>query len=290
MVVANSSAAGQSSGDLGALGGARNLFETALEAAHLARPCEYVTDDGRQHVLTPDGYSLSTLKDESILPSHASARIIVDDRASFSAIVARFRQPETILIGDIDKGVITALIDWHAPPLVQGEACLSGARRHQIELHLRESEEFKRWDAIEGELCSQADFARFLEENGADVLEPDGADLLELARDMEAASGAKFAGKVNLQNGDRTFKFESTTQTPETIRIPQKFVLSIPIYVGEEPLRLTALFRYRVAGGGLAFGFQWHRVDHQRLALFASIVAAASEGCGCPSYLGRVAE
>jgi hypothetical protein len=61
----------------------------------------------------------------------------------------------------------------------------------------------------------------------------------------------------------------------------------IPLYQGEEPEDLQALFRWRAAGGAIAMGFIWHRVEYMRQARFSQIAFAAAENTGCPVFFGR---
>ena len=52
------------------------------------------------------------------------------------------------------------------------------------ERKLRRAGEWKRWDKMEGDMHSQAEFAMFVEENVADVSDPEQGVLLEICRDL----------------------------------------------------------------------------------------------------------
>ena len=261
-------------------------LDTAIAAARLASP-RIVSNDGREHVFVPRGFDLKTLPDETRLSPWPKARITVDNRASLSAYANRFSTDASVLIADYDKAEITAHLDWHAD---NHHALATGADAHSVTLKLRPSEEFTRWNAFEGKLHPQDEFARFLEENAADVGEPEAATMIELSRDFEASMGQTFKSSVRLDNGDRRMVFESETKAQNGVIVPQRFTLCIPLYLGEDPDHLTALFRWRADGSGkVMLGFQWHRVEYMRQAHFAQIAHTAAEETGLPVFIGRVA-
>lgn len=180
-------------------------------------------------------------------------------------------------------------MDWHEHNQA-GLFPAVGHNAHAVTLALRPSEEFARWDEMEGKIVPQAEFARFLEENSVDVGFPEAATMVEISRDFEATVGQVYKSSTRLENGDRKLNFETETKVQNGVVIPEKFTLSIPIYNGEQPEPLTCLFRWRALGGGVVgLGFQWHRVEYQRRAHFAQIATTASEETGLPVYFGRIA-
>lgn len=261
-------------------------LETVLRGARLASPI-VMGPQGRTHVLVPKDFTLKDLPDDSILPPRIKQRITVDDRASLSAYTNRFSSSASILLADYDKGEISARLDWH-PHNSLPEFRLPDADAHSVTLKLRLSEEFQRWDAFEGKLHPQEDFARFLEENSSDIGFPEAATMIELSRDFEATVGQTYKSSVRLENGDRRINFTQDSRPSGEVVIPTKFVLSIPIYNGEQPDDLTCLFRWKASGqGGILLGFVWHRVEYQRRAHFQAIATAASEETGLPAFIGR---
>lgn len=261
-------------------------LDAAIEAARLANPVVTGTD-GRQHAFLPEGYALKELPDDTRLPPYATGHVVVDDRASLVNYANRFQTKQSIIIADFDAGRIGASLDWH-PDNQHDQKGKSGANRHHVTLALRFSEEFTRWNGFANKLHEQEVFARFLEENASDVGHPEAAAMIELSRDFEATVGQVYKSAVRLDNGDRRMVFETETKAQNSVVIPQRFTLSIPIYNGEEPDELTCLFRWRAAGGGqVQLGFDWHRVEHQRRAHFTQIAYAAAEETGLPVFMGR---
>lgn len=265
-----------------------SALDAAIKAARLASP---VIDGphGARHILVPEGFRLETAHDPHALPPHiVKTAVVVDQRASLSAYVNRFSDARSILIADYDAGSIKAVLDWHFDnAVVDGVSLDPQPREHTCTLKLRPSEEFKRWAEMENSFHGQAEFAAFLEENAVDVIDPEPAVLIEISRDLEGTQGVTFKGSTRLENGDRSFVYETETRAKGDIKVPREFVLSIPLYDGEEPVPLRCAFRWRINSGQLQMGFVWRRVEYQRRAHFAQIATAASEETGRPVFFGR---
>jgi uncharacterized protein YfdQ (DUF2303 family) len=257
-----------------------------VATAALRLPIQRGMDD-REWLIIPDGFRHHDITDPHRLPPRAAASVEVDDRASLENYAKRHLNPDTSAIfADFDKGTITARLDWH-PHNQTGQAGQHGALKHACRLTLRQSEEFKRWNDFEGDMHAQADFALFLEENAADITDPNPADMIEISRDLEAVAGQKFKSRNRTDNGDLAFFFETESQIVSKVQAPPAFALSIPIYQGEAPETLVARFRWKATATGLLLGYKWHRVEYMRQARFAQIAHDAAEATGLPAYLGR---
>jgi uncharacterized protein YfdQ (DUF2303 family) len=265
-----------------------SALDAAIKAARLASP---VIDGphGARHILVPEGFRLEAAHDPHALPPHIiKTAVVVDQRTSLSAYVNRFSDDRSILIADYDAGSIQAVLDWHVDNDSKNELpCAAQPRQHTCTHKLRPSEEFKRWAEMENSFHGQAEFAAFLEENAVDVTEPEPAVLIEISRDLEGTQGVTFKSSTRLENGDRSFVYETETRAKGDIKVPREFVLSIPLYEGEEPVPLRCAFRWRINDGQLQMGFIWRRVEYQRRAHFAQIATAASEETGRPVFFGR---
>lgn len=263
-----------------------DALDAAMEAMRLADPM-IEGKDGARHVVLPRGFKIEALPDATRIPPFATQRVTVDDRTSLSAYANRFSTKDSIIIADYDDSSISARLDWH-PDNTAAIRFAAGRNAHSVTLKLRFSEEFARWNGMAGKLHDQDAFARFLEENSSDVAFPEAAQMIEISRDFEATVGQSYKSAVRLDNGDRRIRFESETKAMNEVVIPQRFTLSIPIYNGEPPDTLTALFRWRAnPAGGIQLGFEWHRLEYQRRAHFQQIAFSASEETGLPVYIGR---
>ena len=222
------------------------------------------------------------------------------DVQSFGDYVAKYRTPDSLLMADIDQGLIRATLDYHGAgrgddkvsDTAEGEqAVLSDAGPstcdHLVSLNLIDSDEWKIWDEAEGAMHAQGEFMLFLEQYAKDLTHPDEASILELVRDFSVTEGVEFKSAQRLDNGDRRVTYNKETQTGDLV-IPKMLELSIPLYRGERAVTLQAHFRYRISGGALKLGFVWHRAYDVRRAAFDLAVARASDVSGLRAFFGAV--
>lgn len=275
--------------------GGRPLTEAGAIAALAltgARRPELLGEDGRVFVTVPEGFSLQEVTSPYGLPlepaPYIAQSVELYDKDSLVAYVKRHITPTTAIFADPFKDTFHAAIDWHA-------AEEAGFNAHKAVLKLQRSEEWTRWSKISGTLMPQADFARFLEENAADVAEPDGADLLEIARDLSAKRKVNWKAGVRLQNGDQAFEYsEETEATAKSARgevaVPNKFILRIPVYLGEPTVEIGAFLRYRADGGGLMLGVELHRPVFVQQAAFKQIGLDVAERTECAVLTGVIGQ
>lgn len=264
----------------------KDELTVALAAARLADPI-FEGHRGTKHVILPEGFSVKDIPDPYALPPVIAQQITVDDRASATAYINRFSDARSVIIADYDALQIRAQLDYHQPN--EGGAALAAQPgKHTATLHLRASEEFKRWDAAEGEMMLQAAFAAFLEENAVDVIDPAPAVMIEISRDLEAVQDVTFSSRTRLESGDRAFTYETETKVKGELKVPKEFLLSIPLFVGEPPVEIRAALRFKVTAQGLLLGFQWRRVEYQRQSHFALIAHEIAEATGRPVFFGRL--
>lgn len=261
----------------------RHALEAGMAAAALADPL-ITLDDGRLFAVVPDEFELANITDPDHLPAHIKQAITVDDRASLTAYANRFSDDRSLIVADYDSGKIAAYLDWHS----DNENGLNPQQvAHKATLVMRDSLEYQRWNEIENDLHKQEAFAYFIEENVADVIDPDASTLVEICRELEATQGATFKSGVRLDNGDRSFTYQHDTHVKNELAIPTEITLAIPLYFGEEPAEIKAKFRFRVQSDGLYLGFNWHRVEYQRQAKFREMATLAADETGLPVFFGR---
>jgi len=264
----------------------KDTFDAAMKAALLADPIK-IGPDGRVYALTPNDFALRELKDDADLGPFVRQKITVDDRASLSSYANRFKGGSSIIIADYDALTISVRLDWHPGNEMEGHGD-PAPNEHNVTLRLRPSEEFSRWDKfVKDGFHDQETFARFLEENSCDVLQPDPATLIEISRDFEATVGQTYKSSTRLDNGDRRLIFDTESRATNDVVIPQQITLSMPFYNGEEPSNIVAKFRWRPSNVAVLFALEWHRVEYHRRAHFNAIAFSAAEETGLPVYIGR---
>jgi uncharacterized protein YfdQ (DUF2303 family) len=140
----------------------------------------------------------------------------------------------------------------------------------------------------------QLEFARFLEENAAEVAAPSGAELLEVVRDIQALRKVSFIQAIRTASEAENFEYkvESEATARGSLEIPTKFKLSLPIYFGEAPSELFAFLRWDLDSdaGMLKIGIKLHRLELVRQAVFKQIVLAVGDATGCPVMFGKTGD
>lgn len=244
--------------------------------------------DGREVILAPEGYTPHIQPVAPSLPERVIARRSFVDGDSLAAYVRRYANSDSLLIADIKGPRVTVALDYHpATSNRAGDSPGVGAVDHIAQWTMERSEELTAWGSFEGKLHDQETFIRFLEENVLDVISPDPAKLLDLCRDFEAIKTVNFKSSKRLQNGDREFVYAETTGTADRISVPERIVLNIPLFYGEEPLEVVLLFRYRMKEGGLQLGYEFHRLKPVLDAAFRSAAVRVAETVGLPVHFGQ---
>jgi len=261
------------------------------------RPFILQTEAGRELLIGPDeggGFRHVDVSEPGIQlapePAWIAQGLILQTEASLIDYVDRFKRPETVLFADIAVSAIVAAIDFHAGTQQDGGE-KAGRVDHKASLQLPFSVEWKRWTEIDGELMGQLEFARFLEENAADIEAPDAGDVLEACRDLQAKRKVNFTKAVRTASDNETFEYtdETSAQTKGGVEIPTRFLLRIPVYFGGGTHELGAFLRWRLdEDKGLLLGIRLHNPEHVRQAVFKGIVDQVSRLTERAAYFGKL--
>lgn len=260
--------------------------------------------DGRQFLLVPNDLSVKEVTDPHGLsptrPIYIKQAVTLQTVDSLVDYIDRFKQDETVLFADIENNSIVGLIDYHlAADSVESEPDdpmrlayppVAGHVAHRATMQLPFSQEWKLWTGISGKLMEQLEFARFLEESGADVVAPSGAELLEICRDLQARRKVDFRKAVRTSSDNEDFEFSEETDartTKGSVEVPSKFLLNIPVYFGQPNTELYAFLRWKLDEGSLKLGVALHRAEHVRQAVFKQIVLDVADRTGRPAMFGR---
>lgn len=271
--------------------GAIAALAAKASGAHVVK-----TDDGREFLVVPSGFSEKEVSDAYGLklakPKYIKQTVTIETADSLVDYVNRFKVGDSMLFAEIASNRIVALIDYHGPSAptddVLGEASHVA---HRAKMELPFSEEWKLWNGISGKLMPQLEFARFLEENGADVRAPDAGELLDACRDLQAHRKVNFTKAVRTASENETFEFtdETEARTRGGIELPTKFKLGLPVYFGQPETELYAFLRWKLDpdAGDLKLGIQLHRVEHVRQAVFKQIMLDVAARTACPVVFGK---
>lgn len=241
-----------------------------------------IVKDGRgvEHAFLPSINGAFTRQEitpkSEILPKPAFIDQIVNIDQSQSLIdyVNRFKTPETVIFADGDELQIAAVIDYHK---VSSEG--PGLAEHQAVLTLSHSAEWETWAAIDGRMYDQKSFARMIDINSDDIIQPNGAALLEQVMDVEMATTVSVARKLESTGSSRGRQDMNRTTTGTVL--PPFFLLSIPVFTGEPKVEVRAMTKDSQDGntGKVSLGLELVRtriIIETELARIARGIAAAT--------------
>jgi uncharacterized protein YfdQ (DUF2303 family) len=264
---------------------AQSIADLALKGA--GAPIVIKTEAGREYLVTPEGVQFTDVTEpysvDPNLPHHIIQGVVLQTVDSLVDYANRFKVDDTVLFADMQSSRISALIDYHGhqtPDFVQ----------HRAVMDLPHSEEWRLWTGQDGKLVDQLAFARFIEENGGDIEEPSGADVLDAMRDLQAHRKVNFVKAVRTSSDNENFEYTDETNLNQKggLEIPTRFKLNIPVYFGEAPTGLYAYLRWKLDDGHLHLGIRLSRPEFVRQAVFKQIVLDAAARTELPAMFGKL--
>ena len=242
----------------------------AVLAAGMAM-AEPVTPTGdSRFVVIPEGYKVEDIERFLKAPARARGTITAETPEAFVAYYNRFCATDASLIfACTEHFKVSGIIDWHEPKKDPGFA------EHRVIYEAPRSDEWKVWTAMDGRPMSQHDFSVFLENNVKDIQEPDGADVLEVAQQLEVKKSVQFSSALRLSDGQREFTFNETVDGSTRrgqMKIPEEFTLGIPVSIAGELKAVTARLRYRIDDGMLKLWYDLAQADAVAREAFGEVV------------------
>jgi uncharacterized protein YfdQ (DUF2303 family) len=235
-------------------------------------------------VITPEGWKLQ-YPEIPAFPSRIAQQVTMHNAGSFSAYVKEFAEESTAIFFDEDKRTFTAILDYHLGGNGHEDAEAPRWCDHVATFVARTSPEWDAWIGRNMKAFGQVEFAEFLEDNLIDVIEPAGADLLEITRTLEAKKDVAYSSAIRLQNGsvrinyDEVIKGTANTQAG-VIEIPEQFTLQMEVIRGGSQYRFPARFKYRLKERALILWYEIvrpHKILEQALN---ETLAAIQDGTG----------
>lgn len=270
-------------------------MKTLVEALQKNAAPVVVNAETRHFAFVPEGMSVVSLEQfQDAEPKlRKQGRVEVFDVSSFAAYFNRFADEDSLIFGSPEKVSFTGVIDYHREKEGEARPC-----KHLVYLKLRETERWLTWKGANKKPMEQAVFAQFIEDNRADIYAPDGsnypasADMVEIARTLEATGGFQFAQATNLKTGERRISYVEATQATagpsQSMTIPDEFIVRIPIFLNQPPVEVRCRLRFRISGGKLSMWFDMIRVDEMLNEEFTKAAAAVEKLAGRPVLLATV--
>ena len=228
------------------------------------------------------------------------------DLTSLIAHVSRFKDDDTVLFANDDRArpSLTAVLDYHRA----GADAEPRFGQHRANFTFPVSDEWKAWTTGNAKPMSMLDFAAFLEDRIIDVLDggddlPEemqrfvkaiGGNIASPTKLMEVAVGLKVHEKsnvgetVNLASGEGEISFVSThtDATGKPLKVPNLFLIGIPVFKNGPAYRIAARLRYRKRDGGLTFWYELWRHEAVFDHAFGEALERVRKETGLPVLLG----
>ncbi len=234
--------------------------------------------EGMPDLLVFTSGTIKSLEAYGLKPSRKRAMVTLHEAKSFINYVKAHAIPAaTALFGSANEagGSFNAIIDYHHTDVPEDKDATLISRRdpmpswgeHQVVFNLEMTPEWVRWCNRDEELMTQTQFCEFIEDNMLDIVEPAGADMLEIVQLIEGTKGVTFKSGKNLKNGaiDFTYSEEvnATARRDNTMQVPAKFTLELVPFVGALGVRIEARLRYQIsASGQLSLKYLLNRPHH----------------------------
>jgi uncharacterized protein YfdQ (DUF2303 family) len=202
--------------------------------------------------VVPRDYEVKDLETFLPRPLRIKQEVVLYDTDSFIAYVKDFMTGATLIFFDVQQETFNAAFDYHE--IEKPSWCA-----HSAAFKPRRSVEFTTWMDTNRKQMTQVEFARFLEENLPDVVEPNSAELLQVALTFEAKKSVEFSSGVRLSNGQIEFQYDEIVRGAAQkgkIEVPEKFVLGVPIHVNGPAYRIDVRLRWRLQEGKVAFWYE----------------------------------
>lgn len=237
-------------------------------------------------VVVPDGFSVKDIRDMMPPPGRPREAVELLTSQSFCDYVTRFGTAQnSVVFADEINGVFTAVLDYHGPLGNRGTC------DHKAQYRCPHSEEWKIWNQSSGKLIAQADFARFVENNLPDIIDPSAADMLQIALTLQIKKDASYASDLRLDNGQTQFRYEETirgTTKAGDLTIPDTFTISVPVLVGAPRMNVAARLRYRIADQKLVIGYELVRPAVTQMAAMQAVTGTIkTQLVTFPVFIGK---
>lgn len=232
------------------------------------------------HLVIPEGFKhldlTAALEKAGEYPKRKTGTVQLADLSSFNVYVADQGEAyETYIYADPDARTLTAVLNDHD----KGDDH-AGWRDFRAMYKAELSREFINWSHYNKKPMEQEDFAIFLEDNIADVVEPSGETLLQIALTLQAKTEVNFSSHKRLENGQVQFSYSETVDARAgtgLIEIPREFTIGLRLFKNGDGYKIRARLKYRLGGGKLKFWYELDRADNAIEDAFQAYVDQARE-------------
>jgi uncharacterized protein YfdQ (DUF2303 family) len=259
---------------IGALSLAASSIQELHDTAHLVVP------EGFRHIdLT------AAIDKAAATPRRKTGTVQLGDLSSFNVYVADQAEPGNVYIyADPDERRLTAVLNDHVH-----DEDTAGWRDLRAVYHAQLSREFATWLGKDRKPMEQEEFAVFLEDNIADIVEPSGETLMAVALTLQAKTEVAFNSHRRLDNGQIQLTYSENIEARAgagSIEIPREFTLGLRLFKNGEAYKVRARLKYRLLAQKVKFWYELDRAENAVEDAFQEYIDHAREN-GFTVLLGK---
>lgn len=220
-----------------------NMVKNAVEAGRIIGSQSVTYIGGVPLVIVPDGYKAELHKELLVAPTHVEKSVTTDTTRSFIVYFNAFADDNSAIFCNAEMAEFVGIIDYHS-------TSAPAWGRHKVTFSCKPTREWTSWRNSSGTKMDQTRFAHFVEDNLDEIIDPPGAQMLEIATTLKAKTQISFTSAKRLNDGQTQFQYvedhEGGAGIKGEIKIPETFKLGVRIFEGGEAYQLEARFRYRI--------------------------------------------
>lgn len=258
-------------------------------------------------VIAPQGMSVAHVKkfvdEERTTPEILRGTTALHTCESFIDFSNRYKSDNSAIFYSKKQQQITCIFDCSTKEQTSFE-------QHKAVYTFPFSKELRAWSENNGQKMSQLDFAMFIEQNVLDLSEPPAPDkessalkeirmrcgglyapvnkMLELSKGISVRADERAVIKHDLDTGEATISFtsEHTDANGKSIKLPNMFVIVIPVLEGGKSYQLPCRLRYRLNSGSVIWWYEVINIDKAIELAIDEELDAIKEKIGLPVYYG----
>lgn len=242
-------------------------------------------------LLVPQGFShhniTEAIEKASPAPYRKRGTVNLSSIESFNEFVKdQAIEQGSYIYADPEARTLTAVFNDHE----YGDRSVdAGWRDFRAVYNAELSREFSTWFSHNKKPMEQEAFAVFLEDNIADVVEPSGDTLLQVALTLQAKTEVNFNSSKRLDNGQVQITYTENIDARAangTIEIPREFAIGCRLFKNSGGYKIRARLKYRLGGGTVKFWYELDRPENAIEDAFAAYVEKAKEA-GVKVLIGK---
>lgn len=236
-------------------------------------------------------------------PERKTGTASVTTLESFIDLANRHKTDDSVIFANTDwtKPSLTAVIDYHR----KANGGNADYGQHRIHYQFPLSEEWQAWQAQNGKVMDQQDFATFIEDHLQELSAPDSEEaeyyqqlfgfkvaypneLQALSRGLSVTVNQNVKSNVVLQSGEGEIVFEEDHRDAQgnKFTVPGLFILNIaPFFLGDT-CRIPVRLRYRVRGGAAVWFYNIYRPDKHITEQVRRDLENAASATALPHFQG----